>query len=99
MKRKRTQLLSTQAIDELVIAQAPDPSAWEPPVRVRRQKSASVSLPSDLAARAKFFAKLHRDQGLSSWLQRVVEERLDLEEAALSSLKRQLTKKRTPQPA
>ena len=99
MKRKRTHPLSEQEIDERVIAQASDPSAWEPPVRVRQQKAASVPLPPGLAARAEFFAKLHRDQGLSSWLQRVVEERLDLEEAALASLKRQLARKRKPQPA
>jgi len=99
MKRTRKPHLSPQAIDDLVVAQADDPSAWEPPIRVRRQKAASVSLPADLAARAQFFATLHRDQKLSLWLQRVVEERLDLEEAALSSLKRQLTRRRKTQPA
>jgi hypothetical protein len=41
--------LSDQEIDQIVIAQADDDSAWEEPVRVRRTKSASLYIPVDLA--------------------------------------------------
>ena len=48
--------LSESDIDKIVVAQADDDSAWERPVRVRRGKSASVSIPAELAARAAFLA-------------------------------------------
>jgi hypothetical protein len=57
-----------EEIDELVEAQASDDSAWDNPIRVRRTKSSSVSLPSDLAARAAFFARLHRETSVEEWL-------------------------------
>jgi hypothetical protein len=94
MKRKTPKSISERAIDELVIAQADDASAWEPSVHVRRTQGPSVRLPAHLAAQAAFFARLHRDPSLADWLRRVVQERLDLEEATLADLKRRLTGKR-----
>lgn len=79
-------------IDRDVIAQADDDSAWEEPVNVRRPKSAAVSLPSELASRAAFFARLHREASVQEWLQRIIEERIDIEEAAFAESKRDLTK-------
>lgn len=55
----------------------------------------SIALPADLAAQAAFFARLHRDKTVAAWLQRVVKERLDWEEAAFMRLKRQLGAKRS----
>ena len=89
MSRKRN-VLSEQEVDDLVTAQADDESAWLKPVHVRRSKSAAFSLPSELAARAAFFARLHRAADVDDWLKRVVEERLDLEEAAFAEMKREL---------
>jgi hypothetical protein len=89
MSRKR-KILDEEEIDSLVTAQADDESAWLNPVYVRRSKSAAFSLPSELAARAAFFARLHRATDVDDWLKRVVEERLDLEEAAFAELKREL---------
>jgi hypothetical protein len=43
-----------------------------------------------LAARAAFFARLHRAANVEVWLERIVQERLDLEAAALAELKREL---------
>jgi hypothetical protein len=48
-------------IDEIVTAEADDDSAWEKPIRVRRAKDPKVPLPSELAARAAFFARLHHE--------------------------------------
>jgi hypothetical protein len=83
-------MLSEAEIDDLVIAQAGDDAAWGKPVRVRRAKAAAFSLSAELATRAAFFARLHRAANVEAWLERIVQERLDLEEAALAELKREL---------
>jgi len=51
--------MTKEEIDSIMISQADDESAWEVPVKVCKSKSTSVALPSDLAARAAFFARLH----------------------------------------
>ena len=65
-------------------------SAWTKPVKIHKTKTASLSLPSSLAARAAFFAGLHREARLNDWLKKVIQERIDLEEAAFAGLKREL---------
>jgi uncharacterized protein (DUF433 family)/HEPN domain-containing protein len=45
---KKVKNLSEEEIDQLVIAHADDDSAWEKPVRVRRSKSPSVPLLSEV---------------------------------------------------
>ncbi len=89
----KTKVLSEEEIDEIVTAQADDDSAWEEPIRVHKAKLFSVPLPSELAARVAFFARLHREASIADWLTRVVQERMDLEEAAFAELKRDLTVK------
>lgn len=92
MKAKRKiKRLSEDEIDAIVVAEAEEQSAWTRPINVRRTKTASVSLPSSLAARAAFFARLHREARLNDWLKRVIQERIDMEEAAFAGLKRDLT--------
>ena len=87
-KRVKTQ----EEIDEFVAAQADDDSAWEKPVRVRRLEQASLSLSAELAARASFFARLHRGMSMEDWLVSIIQERIDFEEAAFAELKRVATK-------
>jgi hypothetical protein len=89
----KAKVLSEKEIDEIVVAQADDNSAWEESIHVCRAKVSSVLLPSRLAARAAFFARLHREASVEDWLTRVIQERIDLEEAAFAELKRQLTAK------
>ena len=84
--------LSESDIDKIVVAQADDDSAWERPVRVRRGKSASVSIPAELAARAAFLARLHREPSVEDWLAHIIQERVELEETAFVGAKRELTK-------
>ena len=55
-KAKATKKPSEADIDRIVAAQADDDSSWEQPIRVVRNKPASVSLPGELAARAAFLA-------------------------------------------
>jgi hypothetical protein len=77
--------------DQIIVSQADDLSAWEKPVRVRRAKPASVSIPPELAARAAFLAQLHRKKSLEEWLTHVIEERIEIEEAAFIGAKQELS--------
>lgn len=88
MKKKRVK--TEREIDEAVIATADDNATWKKPVRVRRAKRESVSLPAEIAARASFFARLHREPNLEQWIKRIVSERIDIEEAAFAASKREL---------
>lgn len=88
--KKKAHALTEQDIDQIVVAQADDDTAWGKPVQVRSPKAASVPLPSALAARVAFFARLHREQSIEAWLERIIQERLDVEEAVFAGLKRDL---------
>lgn len=85
--------MSQEEIDQRVVAQADDESAWEKPIRVKRERGGSLSLPSDLAARAAFLAKLHREGRVDAWLARIIRERIELEEVAFAAAKRELSAK------
>jgi hypothetical protein len=90
LKKKKTTTSSQETIDRLVASQADDDLAWEPPIRVRRSKPASLLIPGELAARATFLARLHREPGLSTWVERILRERVELEEIAFSKAKKEL---------
>ena len=89
-KRKKTTTLDQEAIDRLVISQSDDDSAWEAPAWVKRSRPASLSIPGELAARAAFLARLHREVGVEKWVERVVRERVELEELAFTEAKKKL---------
>ena len=82
--------LSEEEIDQIVVAQSNDDSAWEKPIRVRRTKPAPLSIPADLAARAAFLAQLHRKTSVEEWLTYIIQERVELEEAAFLMVKHDL---------
>ena len=88
--RTRRKTLSQEQIDQFVISQANNDSAWEDAVKVTKQRSTSLSLPAVLASRAAFFARLHREASLEDWIKRIIRERLDIEEAAFAGCKREL---------
>jgi hypothetical protein len=92
-KSKVKKTLSEKDIDQSVVAQANDDSAWGKPVRVQRTKPASLSLPADLAARAAFLARLHRKASAEEWLRHIIQERVELEEAAFVGAKHDLAAK------
>jgi hypothetical protein len=90
-KKKKAITLDQEGIDRFVASQANDESAWETPVRVKRSKPASLLLPGELAARAAFLVKLHREAGIDQWVERVVRERVEIEEFAFRETKKKLT--------
>jgi len=79
-----------QEIDAIVTAHADDENAWDTPVHLHKKKSASISLPAILADRAAFFSRIHREKNMENWLARIIQERLDIEEAAFNGLKRDM---------
>jgi hypothetical protein len=81
--------LTEEEIDQRVIAEAADDSAWGPPVRVSRKRP-TIGLPASLAQRAAFLAHLHRERNLQTWIERVVRERVELEERAFTEARREL---------
>ena len=86
----RNRLKEEQA-DAIVESQADDDSAWEKPMKVRKPKLATLSIPARLAARAEFVARLHREHKTEDWLTRVIQERVELEEVAFNHVKRELS--------
>ena len=91
-KPSRKQLTEDE-IDQFVIDQADEETAWEPPVRVHRDNLTTLAIPAELAARAKFFAHLHRTHSLEEWLTDIIRERVELEEAVFQGVKRDLMAK------
>lgn len=89
------QKLSESEIDQIVVSQADNDAAWEPPVRVERNKRASLSLPGDLAMRAAFLAQLHRTPSVEEWLTRVIQERIEFEETVFVGIKQNLAARAT----
>jgi hypothetical protein len=89
---RRRPRLTEEEIDQRVIAEAGDDSAWEAPVQVSR-KSPTIGLPTSLAQRAAFLARLHRERNLQTWIERVVRERVELEERAFTQARRELSAK------
>ncbi len=64
-KARKTPRVNQEGIDRLVTSQANDDSAWEAPIRVKRSKPASFSIPGELASRAAFLVRLHRWAGVA----------------------------------
>ena len=93
MTKEKARRLSEQEIDQIVAAQADNDLAWERPIRVRKSKPASLSIPANLAARAAFLAQLHRTKNVDDWLTHIIQERIELEEAAFIGVKQDLAAK------
>ena len=85
--------LTEKEIDQIVVSHADDDSAWGKPVKVRRSKSTSLTLPADLAARAAFLAHLHRQNTVEEWLTHIIQERVELEEAAFTGARQEMASK------
>jgi hypothetical protein len=94
---RRSRRLTEEEIDNRVVEQAEDDSAWETPVRVSRAQTA-IGLPASLAQRAAFLARLHRERDLQTWVERVVRERVELEERAFTEARRELGSRAAPNP-
>ena len=90
---KKLKPLSEEQIDEIVIAQAEDDTAWEEPILVKMAIPTTMSLPPGLATRAAFFAQLHKMSSVEDWLRSIIQERIDFEETAYAELKQAMAVK------
>ena len=93
-KRRNTTFLKAKLtqdqVDRVVTAQAGEDSAWQKAIVIRRPKSTSLSIPAELAARAAFLARLHRESRVDKWVERIVRERVEIEESAFTAAKKTL---------
>lgn len=94
--KKATRRLRENDIDRIVVEKADNPSAWGRAVHVKRSKRPSLTIPSDLAARASFLARLHGSAGLDEWVAHILRERIELEEGAFREARRHLSTKTAP---
>jgi hypothetical protein len=85
--------LTEKEIDQKVVSQADDDLAWGKPIKVRRKKPASLTLPAELAARAAFLARLHHKSTVEEWLTHIIQERVELEEAAFTGARQEMASK------
>ncbi len=83
-------LREREEADQRVEAEAGDDSAWEAPIEVKRSGTVSLSIPQGLAARAAFLARLHHESDVAKWMERVIRDRVEMEESAYSEVKRKL---------
>jgi hypothetical protein len=90
-KKQQRKQVTEDEIDRIVESQAEEDSAWEKPIQARKARSASLSLSAELAARAAFLAKLHREKSVEDWLTKVIRERVELEEVAFNEAKREMS--------
>ena len=93
-KRRRAKLgkpkMTEAEVDRVVTAQADADAAWQKAIVVKRPKSTSLSIPGELAARATFLARLHRESPVDKWVERIVRERVEIEESAFTAAKKSL---------
>ena len=94
MKQRKDTTLKVQMtesdVDRVVTAEAEEDVAWQKAIVVKRPKSTSLSIPAALAARAAFLAQLHRESPVDKWVERIVRERVEIEESAFTAAKKNL---------
>jgi hypothetical protein len=88
---KSTVKVTQDEVDRFVTAQADHESAWDRPISIRKPKSMLLSIPAELAARASFLARIHREHRLDKWVEKVVRERVEIEESAYRAAKKGLS--------
>ncbi len=90
---KSSKTLRENEIDQIVTEHADDDSQWEEPIEVKGIKEFSLAIPFELAQKAAFFARLHKQSSVADWFRQIIEERLDSEETAFDEIKSDLIAK------
>ncbi len=89
MKKKK---LTEKKIDDIVTREADDLTKWGDPIFVKPVGATSIRLSPDIVRKAKYLAKIHKFKGYQTWLKRIIEERIRIEEEILSDLRQELNK-------
>ncbi len=82
-------LREREEVDRRVNAEADDDSAWEAPTQVNRSDGFAVDTTGVGRARA-FLARLPHESDAAKWMERVIRDRVEMEESAYSEVKRKL---------
>lgn len=77
-------------IDDMVVAEADIDSAWGEPVYVQREQAVALPISERLVIRARFLAALHRENNVEKWLERIIRERIEMEESVFANVRREL---------
>ncbi|MFQ5770035.1 MAG: hypothetical protein ACE5HX_05840 [bacterium] len=88
---KYVKKLKDEDIDEIVIKDANDLSKWENPIQVKAPQAISLRLSPELIQKIKILAKIHKKNNYHKWLEKIIEERINLEEELLESIRSELT--------
>lgn len=85
--KKHLENITEKEVDEIVIREANDLTKWEEPIQVKAPQATSIRLSPQIIQKVKFLASVHKEREYQNWLKRIIEERIQLEEELLESVK------------
>lgn len=88
--KKKSKKLTDEQIDEMVIKEADDLSKWDEPIKVKAPQAISLRLSAELIQKIKFMATIHKTDTYQNWLEKIIKERIQLEDELLDSIKSNL---------
>ena len=81
------QKLTEKQIDAIVTKEADDLSKWDASIHVKAPKAISLRLSPQLIQKARFLASVHKSKNYQSYLEKIIKERIQLEEKLIESIK------------
>jgi len=89
--KKNSKKLTIEQIDEIVTKESDDLSKWEEPIEVKAPQAVLLRLSPELIQKIKFLATIHKTDNYQNWLEKIIKERIQLEDELLDSIKADFT--------
>ena len=89
--KKNSKKLTNEQIDEIVTIESDDLSKWEEPIEVKAPQAVLLRLSPELIQKIKFLATIHKTDNYQNWLEKIIKERIQLEDELLDSIKEDFT--------
>jgi len=89
--KKNSKKLTNEQIDEIVTKESDDLSKWEEPIEVKAPQAILLRLSPELIQKIKFLATIHKTDNYQNWLEKIIKERIQLEDELLDSIKEDFT--------
>jgi len=89
--KKNSKKLTNEQIDEIVTKESDDLSKWEEPIEVKAPQAVLLRLSPELIQKIKFLATIHKTDNYQNWLEKIIKERIQLEDELLDSIKEDFT--------
>lgn len=89
--KKNSKKLTNEQIDEIVTKESDDLSKWEEPIEVKAPQAVLLRLSPELIQKIKFLATIHKTDNYQNWLEKIIKERIQLEDELLDSIKADFT--------